>query len=172
MSVGLIAEPQGRLLRFTHANKNMKYLLILVLTLVFLPVLGLSQNATKSNLFQVKLIFVGDMGKSDEADRFKLLLDEELQKRGFTTVTDATKADAILAGILSLRVYSDTSLARATVQLKSPEGKIIWSGDFEPKSAFFKRIDDTVKFRAQNVVDKLRKDWNKSAKEAGLPIVK
>ena len=78
----------------------------------------------------------------------------------------------LLTGVLSLRVYDDTSIARATVYLKTPDGKRIWGGDFQPKRTFFKRVDDTVKFRAENIADKLRKDWNKSAKNAGIKVDK
>ena len=126
----------------------------------------------EGKLHLVQKIHIGEMGKSDEAERFQLLLEEQLEKKGFTVVNDADKADAVLAGVLSLRVYDDTSIARATVYLKNPDGKRIWGGDFQPKSTFFKRVDDTVKFRAENIADKLRKDWNKSAKKAGIKVDK
>jgi hypothetical protein len=44
------------------------------------------------------------MGESDEAKRFRLLLEDELSKRGFSITDKEESADAILTGILSLRV--------------------------------------------------------------------
>ncbi len=132
----------------------------------------LAQDVEEGKLHLIQKIHIGEMGKSDEAERFQLLLEEQLEKNGFTVVSDADKSDATLTGVLSLRVYDDTSIARATVYLKTPDGKKIWGGDFQPKRTFFKRVDDTVKFRAENIAEKLRKDWNKSAKKAGIKVDK
>ncbi len=126
----------------------------------------LQAGVTKLHLIQK--IYVGEMGNSDEAARFRLLLEEELTKKGFAVSTKQENADAILTGVLALRVYADRSLARATVRLKSSADDVIWSGDFQPKSALFKRGSDTVKFRAQDIAGKLRDDWKKSAKPSGI----
>lgn len=144
---------------------------IVFLLMVFVSNQASAQDAN-DKLHFIQKIQVGEMGKSDEAERFRLLLEGQLEKKGFTVVAAADKADAILTGVLSLRVYDDTSIARATVQLKTSDGKSIWSGDFQPKRTFFKRVDDTVKFRAENIADQLRKDWNKAAKKAGIKVDK
>ncbi len=150
----------------------MRILIFIVLLLtVFVSNQTFAQEAEEGKLHLVKKIHIGSMGKSDEAERFQLLLEEQLEKKGFIVVTDADKADAILTGVLSLRVYDDTSIARVTVQLKTLDGKRIWGGDFQPKRSL-KRVDDTVKFRAENIAGRLRKDWNKSAKEAGIKVDK
>jgi hypothetical protein len=75
----------------------------------------------------------------------------------------------VLTGVLSVRVYAETSRARATVKLQGPAGERLWGGDFEPRRAFFKKVEDSVRFRAQNVAGDLRSDWNKAAKAAGKP---
>jgi len=126
----------------------------------------------EGKLHLVQKIHIGEMGKSDEAERFQLLLEEQLEKNGFTVVSDADKADAILAGVLSLRVFDDISIARVTVYLKNPDGKKIWGGDFQPQSVFVERVLDTVKLRAEDIAGKLRKDWSKSAKKAGIKVDK
>ena len=160
-------------------REQTKIRMILILTLLVVsPLLAQRisatnvQGAPKDKLYLVQKIFVGDMGTSDEAARFRLLLEEQLSKRGFTIVDKSESADGILTGVLSLRVYADTSLARATVQLKSPTGERLWGGDFEPKSTFFKKVSDTAKFRAENIAEKLRSDWKKSAKAAGIKAEK
>jgi hypothetical protein len=127
-------------------------------------------QAGTTQLHLVQKIYVGEMGNSDEAARFRLLLEEELTKKGFLVATQREGADAMLTGVLSLRVYADTSVARATVRLKSSSDDLLWSGDFQPRSALFKRVRDTVRFRAQNIAEKLRNDWKKSAKAAGIKV--
>lgn len=144
---------------------NIKKTILLLICLVFC--------ITKSDAFgrqfspelnKVKSIYVGKMGEGNEAERFRLLLSDELSKKGFDVIDNQGSADAVLTGILSLRVYADTSIARATVALKDRYGKQIWGDDFEPKYSL-KNPKDTVKFRAQNIASALRKDCNKSSKE-------
>lgn len=77
-------------------------------------------------------LFVGTMGRSDEAERFRLLLGEEAEKAGFIGVDRPEAADLILTGALIVRVYADYSQAQATVQLKAPGGERIWGRDFPP----------------------------------------
>jgi hypothetical protein len=123
-----------------------------------------------SKLYLVQKIYIGEMGNSDEAARFRLLLDDKLSKKGFIVVDKEEKADAILTGALSLRVYDDGSVARATVLLKSPNGERLWGGNFTPKRTFKRK--DTVQLRAEDIADRLRSDWKKSAKAAGLRVDK
>ena len=57
--------------------------------------------AQPSNLGSVKKIYVGSMGQSDEAERFQLLLSDELGKVGFSTIDNAKDADAVLTSAMS-----------------------------------------------------------------------
>jgi hypothetical protein len=136
--------------------------------LVLALVLSLTLTATQlgqeaPSLSSIRRIQVGSMGQSDEAERFRLLLEDELGRVGFATTDDAKTADAVLTGALSVRVYADTSLARVTVVLKTPDGLRIWGRDFEPHHKFG-RVKDTVRLRAQDVAKTLRKDVDKAAK--------
>jgi hypothetical protein len=117
--------------------------------------------AQPSNLGSVKKIYVGSMGQSDEAERFKLLLVDELGRVGFSTIDDAKSADAVLTGALSVRVYADESRARVTVILKTPDGERLWGKDFEPHFKL-RGSNDSVKLRAQDVAKTLRKDIDKA----------
>ncbi len=103
------------------------------------------------------------MGKSDEAERFRLLLINELDKVGFVTTDDSKAADSVLTGVLSVRVYADESLARVTVVLKAADGQRIWGQDFEPHFKFG-GTKDTVKLRSQDVAKALRKDVDRAAR--------
>jgi hypothetical protein len=117
--------------------------------------------AQASNLGSVKKIYVGSIGQSDEAERFRLLLEDELGKVGFSTIDDAKSADAVLTGALSVRVYAEESRARVTVILKTPDGVRLWGKDFEPHVKFG-GTKDSVKLRAQDVAKTLRKDVDKA----------
>ena len=106
--------------------------------------------------------------RSDEAERFRLLLADELGKAHFATTEDAKTADAVLTGALSVRVYAEESRARVTVVMKTPDGLRLWEKDFQPHPNFQPHLKfggaDTVKLRAQDVAKTLRKEVDKAAK--------
>ena len=141
---------------------KMRTIFFLLVTCLF-PVMVQAQS-TKSlkSLTEVRKIYVGSMGQTDEAARFRILLQGELTKEGFAVVENQADADATLSGVLTVRVYSDESLARATLSLDS-NGANLWTADFEPH-AHFGRTSDTVKLRAEDVAKKLRKDCKLSKK--------
>lgn len=76
----------------------------------------------------------------------------------------AEEADAILTGVLAVRVDSDESLARVTVALKSADGQRIWGRDFQPHMKIG-GTGDTVKMRAQDVAKALKRDATSVAKK-------
>src|SRR5262245_41253776 len=94
--------------------------------LIFLTIctlsLGLASQSIK--LHEVKRIYVGEMRKSDEAEGFRLLLEEQLAKREFLVVDAPEQADATLVGILTVRTREEDSSAQATVYLKTKEGVV------------------------------------------------
>jgi hypothetical protein len=96
------------------------------------------------------------MGQSDEAERFRILLGDELTKVGFTVVDNESKADAVLSGVLTVRVYAEQSRARATVSLTSSDDVRLRGKDFEPRVHF--GGGDTVKLRAEDVAKDLWKE--------------
>ena len=124
---------------------------------------AVDRDAYKDGLGMVQKIYVGEMGGADEADRFRLLLEEQLTKKGFTVVERAESADAILTGALSVRVFDNKSEARAFVRLTSPGGERIWARDFGSRLLTnpFKRAEP-VKRRAEEVANRLREDWRKA----------
>lgn len=119
-------------------------------------------EAEQQRLRLVQKIYVGEMGKTDEADRFRLLLAEQLSKKGFTVVDRAEDSDAILTGALSVRVLDEKSEARVYVTLDTPGGARLWAKDFGHRTFTnpFKRKEPT-KRRAEEVADGLRKDLKK-----------
>ena len=113
------------------------------------------------------------MGNSDEAARFRLLIDDTLSKKGFKVVEKAEDADATLKGILSFQAVQGSTTALASVQLRATDGERLWSGSFQ-KRFWHQNADtkDSIKARAEEVADVLRNDWKKSAKAAGMKIEK
>lgn len=121
------------------------------------------RDIDRDRLGLVQKIYVGDMGSADEADRFRLLLEDQLSKRGFTIVNGPESADAILTGALSVRVFDEKSEARAFVRLSTRGGERIWARDFGSRLMTnpFRRAEP-VKRRAEDVANRLREDWKKA----------
>jgi hypothetical protein len=118
----------------------------------------IAEQAT--DLGTVSAIHIGSMGQSDDAERFRMLLEEELNKVHFRVTSDAGRADASLTGALSVRVYADSSVARATVVLKGAQEAALWRGDFQPRRTCSRK--DTVRLRAEDVAKELRKAVDKA----------
>lgn len=112
----------------------------------------------------VRKICVGSMGETDEAERFRLLLEEQLSGKGFTVVDRPEKADAILSGVLSVRVHDKKTQARVYVKLSTPEGARLWGRDFGSRLTSPFNRTEPVKLRAQDVANGLKDEWNMPAK--------
>jgi len=137
----------------------MREMLLLCMIAMFTTRAGLAATSMAA----VQKIYVAAMGQTDEAARFRMLLGDKLSKGGFTVVDSAEQADAVLSGVLAVRVYDDDSSARATMELKSKEGERIWSVDFGPHFGW--GSSDPVTRRAEDVANALRKLRDKSRKE-------
>jgi hypothetical protein len=122
------------------------------------------QDQSEPRLDQVYTIYVGNMGDADEADRFRLLVEEQVARKGFAVVNSPEKADAILTGALSVRVHRNSSTARVYVTLHTPKGQRLWGRDFGSKITNLFSLTEPVKLRAQDVANGLKQDWDKSAK--------
>lgn len=123
---------------------------------------GHSELQTQSQFRLVRKIHVGNMGETNEAERFRLLLEEELAKKGFTIVDAPEKADAVLTGVLSVRVLDKKTQARVYVKLITAGGERLWGRDFGSRATVFNRTEP-VKLRAQDVAKGLWADWQKSS---------
>ena len=124
------------------------------------------QDLSEPRLHEVHNIYVGNMGDDDEAGRFRLLLEEQVARKGFAVVDSAEKADAILTGALSVRVHRNSSTARVYITLNTPKGQRLWGRDFGSKMTNIFSLSEPVKLRAQDVANGLKQDWDKSAKLA------
>jgi hypothetical protein len=123
-----------------------------------------AQDLSEPRLHQIQSIYIGTMGDADEADRFRLLLEEHVARKGFAVVNSPEKADAILTGALSVRVHRNSSTARAYVTLHTPKGQRLWGRDFGSKISNLFSLSEPVKLRAQDVANGLKQDWDKSAR--------
>ena len=123
-----------------------------------LPVATGTELQNESQLRAFRKIYVGSMGETDEAARFRLLLEEELSKKGLTVVDDPEKADAILTGVLSVRVHDKKTRARVYVKLTTPAGVRLWGKDFGSRITSPFNRTEPVKLRAQDVANVLRNE--------------
>jgi hypothetical protein len=137
-------------------------------TIAFIALAGLAFAtlpaclAENPALHRVSKIHVAAMGSGDQADRFHSFLQDELSKVGFEVSEQFANADAILTGTFSFESGGDHTSARATVTLKSPNGKLIlWSGDYISQHKG-QGHEDVVKTVAENCAQQLRKSWEKS----------
>jgi hypothetical protein len=137
-------------------------------------------QAKQTSLHLAQKLYLEELGTSAEAARFRLLLENKLSEKGFTIVDKPEKADAILSGALSVSpggIYGGISDIGVTVQLKSPAGERLWDGNFagqiiilRPIASF--KFKDVVEYRAKELAKKLRSDWEKSARAAGVKVAK
>jgi len=136
-----------------------------------LPPAAAAERESQSQLHLVRKIYVGSMGETDEAERFRLLLEEQLSGKGFTVVDRPEKADAILTGVLSVRVHDKKTRARVYVKLSTPEGARLWGKDFGSRLTSPFNRTEPVKLRAQDVANGLRDEWERSTKSASTKTV-
>jgi hypothetical protein len=135
-------------------------------------------QARQTFLHLVQKLYLEKLGTSAEAARFRLLLEDKLTEKGFIVVDKPEKADAILSGALSVSsagIYGGTSDIGVTVQLKSTAGERLWSGNFAGRIIIMGPIaslkfKDIVDYRAKELAKKLRNDWEKSARAAGVKV--
>ena len=126
---------------------------------------GQSRPRKTDALPSVQKIYIGDMGNADEADRFRLLLEEQLLKRSFDVVLRPEDADAVLTGALTVRTYDRKSEARVSVRLASPDGQVLWAKDFGHKRIVNPlSFQEPTKRRAEEVAEALRRDFRKPTK--------
>ena len=127
-------------------------------------------------LHLVQKIYVEEMGTSAEAARFRLLLEDQLPGKGFTVVDRPEKADAVLGGALSVDesgIFGGDPDVGVTARLTSAGGERLWgynSGGqitiLNPVSSL--KFKEPIEYRAKELAKKLRGDWEKSARGAGV----
>jgi hypothetical protein len=129
---------------------------------------GQQQRARRTAALQkVQKIYVGDMGEAFEADRFRLMLEEQLLKRGFDVARKAEDADASLTGVLDVRYYDYNYAASATVRLVSDAEEVLWAKDFaEDGYAAMNPFNrkEPLRRRAEEVAEALKREIKKPAK--------
>lgn len=119
----------------------------------------------RESLGQVRKIYVGEMGDDEEAERFRLLIEEALEAEGFTVVGLPDAADAVLTGGLTVRDYDDKSEARAFVRLFTPSGTRLWGRDFGHRRLVNPfSLKEPAKRRAEEIAEALHRDWRRAAR--------
>jgi hypothetical protein len=131
-------------------------------------------------LHQVQKIYVEALGNSDEAARFRLLLEDRLSEKGFTVVDKPEQADAVLGGALSVAqtgIYGGPADVSVTARLVSADGTRLWGDNIGGSMIILNPVKsikfrEPVEYRARELAKRLRGDWEKSARAAGVKIGK
>lgn len=129
-------------------------------------------QTTKLALHDIQTIYVDDMGSSDEAVRFRLLLEDAIAKQSFKVADSADHADAVLSGIVSIvdsGYYGVPNDIGVTVKLTTADGHRVWTGNSGGQIVRYNPIpsikpEEPILHRARELAKKLRTDWQKSAK--------
>ena len=151
----------------------MRILVATTLLWVFLLVpYGISaqtyQDTKQNRLCHIQKVYVGEMGSSDTAERFRLLLKQQLAETGFAVVGKPEKADATLSGVLSLPVnvlYSSEADVSLAIELTTSDGEQIWFANYANFNFSVSDNRDPLKAGARRVADKLLSDCGKPSKE-------
>ena len=125
------------------------------------------QDIPKVQLSSIQKVYVGGMGSSDTAERFRLLLKQQLSEAGFTLVGKPEKADALIVGILSLPInvlYSSEADVSLVLEATTLDGEQLWFANYANFRFSYSR--DPLKSGAQRVADKLRTDFGKPEKSS------
>ena len=116
------------------------------------------------SLAGVEKIYVDSLGHDDEAVRFRRVLVENLAAAGFVVVDNRQTSDGVITGFLSLWVHHGSTHASATLALDAPDGRRLWDGEFKERFFSFTLSSDAVKVRAKDVVKRLQKDKEATAR--------
>jgi hypothetical protein len=80
---------------------------------------------------RVRKIYVYELGKSDEAERFRRELSRQLTGKRFTLVARAEEAEAVLAGNFSFAGDDrNGKLVFDPAELRDRSGALLWHGSF------------------------------------------
>jgi hypothetical protein len=133
-----------------------------VLLSVLAPSIGMGQD-----LSSLKAIQVGTMGHTDDAERFRMIAEEQLSKKGFSIVDVPERAEAILTGVITIQNSADGSSTEfTTVVLKGKDGVRLWSNDYclwRPYSSIVKV--DGVRFRAEVLANDIQRACKKARRK-------
>ena len=153
--------------------------LVLILSIMIFQVAA--QTYTQANptaLHLVRKIYVEAMGTSAEASRFRLLLQDQLTGQGFTVVDRSEMADAVLGGALSVdepSIYGCDSDIGVTARLTAGAGERLWLYNIGGQITILNpvkslKFKEPIEYRAKELAKRLRKDWEKSARAAGVKV--
>jgi hypothetical protein len=148
--------------------------LLLIATFVLAGYANAQKGESVLKLSAVKKIFVGELGRTDNADIVREKVKQRLNQTGIFSVVERTnQADAVLIGTVVIEKYFEDGSDCRSSDLKTEAvgffylrdaatDKLVWSYEYRPKAfdfAFFAHEAERVYNRvAESVVEKMRKD--------------
>jgi len=149
----------------------MKKRFLIVFVLLLTATASIAGKKSQADLRAVETLYVGSMGRGEDAERLRLVLPAFLIEAGFQVVEEKSAADAALSGVLLLKATSVTipdenggvrsSRAvevRVDLTLKSGDGALLWDRQVTPHV----KEGDPVQACAEAVVKQLSKATKRS----------
>jgi len=113
------------------------------------------------SLANVQRIYVDKLGNNDDAERFRGVCSRELDHAGFTAVSSADEADAVLKGTFTYANWGEKSGGQLNFRLMSRDGKEIWAGSVADK---VKPERDSSQWVAEEFAKRLKKQKEREIK--------
>jgi hypothetical protein len=151
-----------------------KLFLLLMATFVLAGYANAQKGESFPKLRAVKKIFVGELGKTDNAEIVREKVKQRLNQTGvFSVVERKGEADAVLTGTIVIEKYFEDDGDCRSSDLKTEAvgffylrdastDKLLWSYEYKPKAfdfAFYAHEAERVYNRvAESVVANMRKD--------------
>src|SRR5947209_4393128 len=104
------------------------------LLLVLVAAAAAADQPVALDLKNVRTIYLGRFGDSDEAERFRMVLSIELPRRGFTLVHVLNDADAELQGVLTIHDSFAGPVVSCTAELINLRNDRLWAHGYGPKT--------------------------------------
>jgi hypothetical protein len=145
---------------------DMKKKASIVLVLLLAVSVSAAGKKNQPDLSSIETLYVGSMGRGEDAERLRLVLPAFLIEAGFQVAEEKSAADAALSGVLLIKETS-TSLpdesggvrsspgtdVRVDLTLKSVGGQLLWDRQVTPHV----KDGDPVQACAEAVVKQLSK---------------
>jgi len=149
----------------------MKKRFLVIFVLLLTATASVAGKKSQADLRAVETLYVGSMGRGEDAERLRLVLPAYLVEAGFQVVEEKSAADATLSGVLFLKATSvpvadengGVRSARAVevrvdLTLKSGDGALLWGRQIAPHV----KEGDPVQACAEAVVKQLSKATKRS----------
>ena len=144
---------------------------LIILALLLTATVSIAGKKAQEDLRGIETLYVGSMGRGEDAERLRLVLPAYLNEAGFRIAEEKAAADAEVSGVLLVKEIatsrpgedgevrsSPETDVRVDLTLKSVDGKLLWGRQVTPHV----KDDDPVQASAEAIVKQLSKAMQRS----------